>query len=375
MSECEKHRAFLYDRGGERRIGELFPLTQVRWGRVRDDTSAGNIFMRTPDPACEKMIADIEPHRHELMIYRGNERVWEGPITRTDEIGRQLEIDAKDITHYLNRTIMRKGYDNAYPRIGYATERLRKIITEEVARKEALDPPVNIIKNLIIVTHSKTAKTSRKTVPYEKYVYEELDSFAAKGGIDYTVVGRTLYINDTSDVFATGVRLTSADFDGDLAVAKYGMEASTRSAVTDGLGKWGAVGGNDDYYGEIELLHTIYDEDTSTATREAAAITTAEMVEQARRNMKGRYPVPLVVRVPEGATLRPSKADEIMDLLVPGTRFPIYSDGTYTQVSQEQKLDRLTVTENAQGERIAVTFSPAPGVTPWDDDGQTGSTQ
>lgn len=371
MSHCVRHRAYLFDRGGERRIGELSPLTSVRWGRVRDDTSIGHIFMRTPDPACQKMVAEIEPGRHELVIYRDEKRVWEGPITRTAETGVQIEVDARDITHYLNRTIMHNAYSNAYPRIGYATERMRKIITTELARKEALDPPINVLPHLRISTNKSTTKTSRKTVKFEKYVFEELDSLAAKGGIDYTVVGRALYINSVKDVIGEGPSLTSADFDGDLSVTAYGMETATVSAVTDGLGKFGVFGGVDPYYGEIELLHTIYDEETTTAQREAEAVTAAEMKSQARRNMSGRYPTPIIVRVPENSTLRPGRADDIIDNLVPGVRFPIVSDKTYRQVTQVQKLDRVTFEENAQGERISVTFSPAPGSTPWDDSGET----
>jgi hypothetical protein len=371
MSGCSLHRAFLFDRGGERRIGELGPLTQVRWGRSRDDTSIGNVFIRTPSSECGRVIAEAEPGRHELVIYRAGVRVWEGPITRTDENGTHIEVDAKDITHYLNRTIMRQGYDNSYPKIAYATERVRKIITQEVGRKEALSPPVNIIKHLRITTHKKTAKTSRRTVPYEKYVFEDLDTLAAKGGIDYTVVGRALIVNDVEDIIGEGPTLSSADFDGEISIGGYGMETATRSAVTDGLGKWAATGGIDAYYGEIELLHTIYDEDTSTAERVADHVTTAEMTSQAKRNMSGRYPTPFVIRVPEGSTLRPQRADEIMEYLIPGVRFLINSDKTYRKMKQIQKLDRMVVQEDAAGERISLTFSPAPGTTPWDDSGET----
>lgn len=374
MGKCTNHRAFLYDRGAERRIGELAPLTNVRWTRARDDTSIGNIFVRTPDRDCASVVAEIEPGRHELVLFRDDVRVWEGPIVRSAETGVSIEVDAKDVTHYMNRTIMRSGYNNAYPRIGYATERIRKILATELARKEALDPPINVLPHLRITTHSKTAKTSRKTFPYEKYVFEDLDSLAAKGGIDYTVVGRALYVNDVQDIIGQGPKLTSADFDGDITVSAYGMETATYSAVTDGLGKWAAHGGTDPYYGEIELLHTIYDEETTTAQREADNVTKAEMAAQARRNMSGRYPTPIIIRVPENSTLRTERANEIMDYLIPGVRFPIASDKTYRKVTQVQKLDRVTVEENEAGERIGVTFSPAPGTTPWDDSGETSST-
>lgn len=371
--KCTSHRAYLFDRGGERRIAELTGLRNVRWGRTRDDMSVGNIFLQTPDRDCAQVVAQIEPMRHELVIYREGQRVWEGPVVRTNETGSVIEVDARDITQYLNRTIMRSGYNNSYPKIGYATERLRKIITTEVARKESLDPPVNIIKYMVVTTHKKTAKTSRKTVPYEKYVYEEMDSLAAKGGIDYTVIGRSLIINDVNDVIGQGPTLSSSDFDGDLSVSLYGMETATRNAVTDGLGKWGAFGGVDDYYGEIELLHTIYDEETTTAQREAENVTVAEMAAQARRNSSGRYPTPILIRVPEGSTLRSSKATEIMEYLVPGVQFLIRSDKTYRKVAQVQKLDSVTVEEDGTGERVNVTFSPAPGTTPWDDSGETST--
>lgn len=371
MSHCHRHRAFLFDRGGERRIGELGPLSQVRWGRRRDDTSEGNIFLRSPDSGCQKICAEIEPGRHELVIYRANQRVWEGPITRYADDGDSIEVDARDITHYLNRTIMRAGYSNAYPKVGYATTRIQKIITAELARKEALDPPVNVIKFMQVRTHKKTARTTRRTTPYEKYVFEELDSLAARGGIDYTVVGRALYINDVNDNIGEGPTLSSGDFDGPLTMSLFGMETATYSAVTDGLGKWGAHGGTDAYYGQIELLHTIYDEETTTAQREADAITKAEMASQAQRNFSGRYPTPMLIRVPEGSSLRSDRADDLMDVLIPGVRFPIYSDKTYRKVTQVQKLDRLVVTEDASGERVSATFSPAPGTTPWDDSGET----
>jgi hypothetical protein len=62
-----------------------------------------------------------------------------------------------------------------------------------------------------------------------------------------------------------------------------------------------------------------------------------------------------------------------MDFLVPGVRFLIRSDKTYRKVTQVQKLDRLVVEETGEGERISVTFSPAPGTTPWDDSGETAA--
>jgi hypothetical protein len=371
MTGCTRHRAYIYDRGAERRIGELFPLTQVAWNRIRDDTSTGVVFAEQPDRRCHEMISEIEPSRHELVIYRNGERVWEGPIVRTAEKGRQIEVDARDVTHYLNRTIMRSPYNNAYPRIVYGTERLRVILTRELGRREAIEPPINVLPYMQIRTSDDSAKTTRNSLPFEKYVFEELDSMAWKSGVDYTVVGRRLFINDVHDNIGEGPPLSEADFDGDLVVTKYGMETATYSAVTDGQGRYGGFGGIDSYYGLIELLHTSFEEGESATTAEAP--TTAELVGQARRNIAGRYPTPTVLRVPDGSTLNPDTAEKIMDLLIPGVRCPVQATRSYSQIKQTLKLDRVNFVETARGEAITVTMSPEPGNTPWEDEGETSA--
>ena len=366
---CTSTEAFIYDRGGEQRISRLWPLDSTRWERVRDDTSSARIVSRRPAAECRQSIANLEPMRHELVVFRNGERAWEGPITFTEEMGGTLEVQAKDVTHYANRTIMRSEYSNAYPKIDYAVKRLERIFLNEMARKEALTPPYNVLPYLDIRESATGAKTARKTLRYEKYVFEELDQMAAKSGIDYTVVGRSIIIWDTHESIGQGPRLTEADFDGDIAVTTYGMEAATVSAVTDGQGKYAKFGGLDDYYGEIELLHTSFDEGDSTHAAEAP--TTAEMAKQAQRNMSGRYPAPVVVRVPANTTMRKATVDKVFDLLVPGVRFDVRATRTYRQVEQEQKLDRVVFEETSKGEKVAVTLSPAPGTTPWDDSAET----
>ena len=110
---CTEHRAFLYDRGGENRISEIWPLQRCRWERVRDDVSTSNIFAPRPDPRCVEALKEIEPGRHEIVIYRDGKRVWEGPVTLTTEAGQSITIDSRDVGHYLGRTIMRSATGTA----------------------------------------------------------------------------------------------------------------------------------------------------------------------------------------------------------------------------------------------------------------------
>lgn len=367
---CTEHRAYLFDRGGEHRISEIWPLERVRWERVRDDVSGANLYSPLPDPACHAALGTIEPGRHEIVVFRNGQRMWEGPVTLTTEQGRGITIDARDVAHYCGRTIMRSAYNNAYPKITQATERLEYIIRHELARKENLDPGVNVVANLDVRTHKKTAKTSRSTKAYQSYVLDEMEAMAWRGGIDYTVIGRRIVINDVDDNIGEGPMVTEADFFGEIAITTYGMELATRSAVTDGMGHWGAFGGNDPFYGEVELLHSSYDEDAENAS--ATEMTKKEMVAQAKRNMSGRYPAPVILRVPQNSTLTAEAVENLLDFLVPGVRFPVRATNSFRQLEQVQKLDRVVFEETEKGEKVNVTFSPAPGATPWDNEGETG---
>lgn len=354
MIGCEIHTAFVYDRGGTSRVGQILPLTQVTWERKRDDISIANVRTSNPGAQCRSMLANVAPGRHELVIFRGGERVWEGPITRIGYYHDHVEIEARDVFHYAYRTIMRSAYDNAYPNIGSTVVRAKTIMTAELARKEALDPPVNVLPYLTTYEMAGDAQTSRSTVAYENTVYGDIDSMAQYSGMDYTVVGRRVLIFDTHTVFYTTPMVTEADFLGEAVVTVYGMELATHAAVFSSMGNvYGLSGANDPYYGEWEILDSAYDEDGTDAP------TVAALTSQAQRNLAGRLPAPLVVRVPDNSTLNPSGALRMVDL-IPGARVPLRATLTTVQVTQQQKLDNVTVTENGDsGETIQVTLSPA----------------
>lgn len=359
------HRAFIYDKGGQVRLGELEGFERVRWSRVRDDISEATIFPFTPSTACCDLLSNTQVGRHELVLYRGEHRVWEGPLTLATFRGQKVELDAKDVMWYANRTIMHAAYSNAYPNVAYVTDRAANILRVELARKEALDPPINVVDFIDVRTNSDTARTTRSTKAYQKYVWEELDEMAAKAGLDYTVVGRRIVLWDTHDTIGQTQMMTERDFLDDVIVTVYGAELATYAAVTDGDGHWGAFGGIDAYYGEVELLATAYDEN-----QPAGSVTTpteAELRSQAQRNLAGRYPVPTIVRVPDGASLNPNRAALAFEELVPGIAIPLRVTNSCRPTQQLQKLDKVVVEQGPDGETIQVTMSPFPGTTPWDD--------
>lgn len=357
------HTAFIYDRGGATRMFPVHNMAEVKWGRVRDDISDANIKISAANCFTQAdELSQIEAERHELVIFRGRERPWEGPITRISMDSGMMQIHAQDVMHYGSRTVMQSAYNNAGSKAAPAIDRIKAILTAELTRKEAMEqaafpgaglPSYNVLPHIVYHQTPTDARTSRSTPKMQKTVWEELDDMAAKGGIDYTVIGRAIHVWDTSKSLGQTRTVTETDIQEKIVATMYGMDLATRAVVTDGEGNYGEAGGVDPYYGLSENLETAYDENEDTAPP-----TENEMASQAVRNLVGRNPSPLILRVPEGSTLNPSGVLTIGDL-VPGVFIPLRAKILIRTFQQMQKLDRMTVTETAKGETITVTMSPA----------------
>ena len=360
---CETHTCFIYDRGGVERIGVLDGITRVQWSRERDEVTTASVTIgQRRSTQCDMTIGLLASGRHELVIFRGGVRVWEGPIVHLEYRRERAVVTARDVSHYLNRMIMKGEYNNSYPNISSVVERMYRIIRAESVRFEAQVPPINIRKYVTAHRNPNDAGTSSHTLPYHSNVYEHLENLASRGGLDYTVIGRAIHLWDVRNpaLGQTSV-LTEEDFIGDTVITEYGMDLCTVAAMTDGRGGYGQVGQADPFYGLVEMVETAYEEESGKAWDEEAGAeppSEAEMRSQAQRMI--RIPPPLVVRVPENSTLNP-KGTLAINELVPGIFIPLQASLPGRTVSQMQKLDTLTVTETAdEGEEVQVSLSPAP---------------
>jgi hypothetical protein len=372
---CESTQIKVMDRGGGVALFDIVPYLTLKYTRVRDDISTCNITVSTDDVDCCSNLAKLEAGRHEILILRNGVRVWEGPVTRIGYSSSMVEIEARDCWHYVYRTILQAEYNNTYPRTDYAVQRAQIILENELGRGwETVDPPINVVPFLDVRVEVDSATTSRLTLPYEKTAWEEIDDMAARSGIDYTCVGRSLILFDTDYVLGRTVPMSDADFDGEIIVTQYGMNLCTYSAVTDGQGGWSASKIDEDYYGPWEMLETSYTLQDAIQCSESTSKSDAldEMREQTVRNLSNRYPSPVVVRVPDNSRLNPDTGLNIDDL-VPGVRIPLAATQTCRKVTQEQKLDKVTFTLEGNDEVITVVMSPAPGTITVDEAGSGDS--
>lgn len=364
------HTAFIYDRGGKKRIDQLLDIFSIKWERGRDEISQAELVIL--GDACSEqanLLSSLRTHRHELVIFRGKDRVWEGPLHRLASHSDRFVIVAKDVLSYLDYTPMTKTWDNSYPNITTVTGRMEEIIEYELSHGrnqtsgttvipipawESLTPPINVLPYLNVHHWPNEARTSARTVPYEMNVYEHLANNARSSGIDFTTVGRAIHIWDTSRNLGRIQQLTEADFLSEVILTEYGSDHVQSSYVVGQEGLYGQAINveNLDYYGPWTQIHNAYNEESTDAP------TQAELNSQASRNLSGRSPAPVEVRVPDNSGLLLSDTLTI-NQLVCGVQVPLLATLNARRMSQLQKLDHVVVTETSEGETVQVTLTPA----------------
>lgn len=394
------HKAFIYDRGGMRRVDELTDLSMVRWERTRDGVSEATIRLEGESCARQRQVLNtISTHRHELVLFRGRDRVWEGPLHRIANNATNAEVVAKDVLAYANATPLTQVWDSttAGTASTIMSERLHEMFLYEMANShdqfvlaspendaavaelvaeygyvavptmtpapgwivtvkgwEELDPPANVLPYLTVPHWPNEAGTSAKTLPFEMGLGQALASAGRTSGIDFTTIGRAIYIWDVSRSLGRLRTLTEADFYSKLILTEYGADHAQSAYV---VGQEGAFGSalnpqNLGYYGPWTTIYTAYNEEGTIAP------TQAELDSQSRRNLNGRSPAPIEVRVPDNSGIVLSE-DLTINMLVCGVQVPLLAVVNGRQVSQMQKLDHVTVIETGEQETVQVTLTPA----------------
>jgi hypothetical protein len=276
------YRVYVYDRGALDRIGEIAPIQTLTWQRVRDDISVANLTTAGFGPDCCDMLSELHCMRHELVIFRDGVRVWEGPLTRIAYQSDSVSIEAKDVMQYIYRRICREGYSDIYPHMQSIITRVSSLLITTLER----DDP-NVLQYLTRFDRSDDAKEARFLHPYQKTVWEEIDDMAANAGLDYTVVGRRIMYWDTHNVIGRLPVLNDGDFLDSPIITEYGMSLATFTAATDGYGNVGVAGGEDFYYGSVELLASSYSSSVPPADTEGgqfAAINKQRVAAEAHYN-------------------------------------------------------------------------------------------
>jgi hypothetical protein len=371
MEGCiTRHTVLIHDRGGNRKVDQISQVSSVEWDRRLIERSAATVTLNAAACSAQaELLSKIEPRRHEVVIFRGNDRVWEGPIVDAAFKRGGLTLTAKDVTEYVAHTPVSKDWIASSAGTDLVTDRLADILEYELTtpysvnvgtgatptmqtfpRWETIAPPANVLP--FLEARVGTTRTNAQVLAFQMAVMDHVQDFATLNQVLYTVVGRKILLWDPSDTIGRLKTLTAADFTGDIDVYADGTEldvighiSGARTAGSSMAGV-GSAGSADPFYGVWTRVASSSGETNPTA---------ASLNGQAANVIAGRAPVPLDIRVPDGSGLRLGR-DLTVNQLVPGVLAPIRATLNYKEVSQVQRLSKVTVKEDAGKENVQVTF-------------------
>lgn len=353
--------------GAIRYYTELTGITSLSWERVLDEFSEARIRFRPRlgDDCCGKLrpIVDdrgrllepgIWPWAMELAIYRDGELVWMGPIFSIDETVQPdestdfIQITARDFLAWLDRRTIHndiyftdQDYDLA-------------VIAERIVR-DAFEPDdPGVLAHLQVSMSGRTSKHSIRR--WENRSSEELRQIA-RGGLDYTSVGRAIIIGSPNrDPAVPTTTLQAKDFQSGIEIRVVGSEAATAGVAVGSVpeGSDPDVPPSKQYYGGADPFFGLI-ESWSTAD---GANNDDFLLWVAKQRVAEGNPPPHTLSVPADSSLNP-EAPVSIHQLVPSTYFTLLISGTCRRLAQYMRLSHLRVTwEAGQPEKVGVTFIP-----------------
>lgn len=328
-------------RDGLGNIGFL-DASSILWRRLLDDSSTAQIKIDLAggDTECCELAGRLRTWGHQIRISRDGLVVWEGPIVHL-EYGRDtLYVDARDVSAWLGRRVIRSVLDFR------AKTDLSEIARQLIEHGFQRDDP-NVM-NYLSIEEAKIKGERYYGLDEPKYVLDELNELA-RTGIDYTVIGRRIAVFPELSTNSLPV-LRQDDFLDELRVVEDGLGGATYAQVR-GSGVTGHFGGTSEFYGLLEraaIEDNILDETTANLRAEAI--------------VEAGNPVPLYVSTPGVARLA-CTAPVGINQLVPGIRVPVTLDVGEVCRSVSTTMRLLTVDVNVTNDEETVSVELAlPGL-------------
>jgi hypothetical protein len=338
---CSTHRAAIYDRCESAKVADLDDIIQVRWERVLDGHSEAIVEIGRNGSCC-KALDRIRTWRHELVIWRGNEQVWSGPLIMNEFGVSSTVLRARDRWAWLDAHAIRRDMEIS----GDYTDVAVELLEHALAHPDGSQDETCILP--FLDARATGVWTDVEYKAYQRSMGAELRNLA-RGPLNATFIGRRLVLFGPYPLSTTAV-LQDKDFLDDITVVEDGFSYASRVIVV-GEGVIASCGGTDPYYGLVERIIT---DNTITTERAARALACAELSTASQP--------PVVVSVPSGAQLSPEAPVTISEL-IPGVEVPVWSKRTCREVNQRLVLTRLVVEETHAGERVLVTLAPGNSLT------------
>lgn len=341
-----RNEAWLYMKGGQVPIAPIEGPSSIEWNRVLNDVSDAAIDIPTGQHGeCCSVYGKIGTWGHEVVIFRDDQRVWEGPLTNIKWRRGGVSLIAQDQLGRSKKTAVDQSIVHPEPGFFAVDE-----FWDDVGRTFAAQDP-NVLAHRLRLGVSTGPKVTRDVKVYGGYYYDQLLELV-KGGAMFTVVGRRILMwPSTTTIGITATLLPASHMSGEVEIEEDGMELSAGAIASNDEGLYGVGAGSavDAFYGLVETL---------IASSETGVTSLAATAGDWR---KGHYPAPLRVNLPADSVLS-CEAPFGMEELIPGTLVPVkIEEGICKSVLSTHQLTSVKVTQDASGEKVSVTLDSASG--------------
>lgn len=342
------NRAFIYDKDGTRKIDLLTNVTSLKWGRSLNSISEANVTVATGQHGdCCGLLGSIGTWGHSLVVTRNGMRTWEGPITDLEWSRGSVFIGAHDVLGWALKNVTDAARVTEAPGY-YAVDEL----ADDVYRVFTDHDP-NVWSHFTLLGGGTGPMVTRDVAAYGGDFADQFNEMV-KAGANFTTVGRRIIVWPNTTIMARLPTLYPLKWiSGDVKVRERGLDLSVRTIGVNDKGESGVAPGSvsvHPFYGQIE------DVVSSEAADSAALSVVAEQYREAH------FPAPLSVEVPAGSVLSCDAPYDIRELVAGAMVDVKIDEGLCRKVEQTQQLSSLEVTQDKDGERVAITVAPVSGV-------------
>lgn len=348
-----KNRAMIYSRGGATDLLALKKLSDLQWGRSRNAFSTAQVTV-TADDAGFGALEDVHTWAHELVIFRDDERVWEGPIRYIDRGQGDCILYGVDVLGWLAKR--RVSMDR---RLGDGVT--ASVIDEmELSLTRALTPDdPNVLSHRLVAHDPAELQVSRDVRAGSGFYSDDFTGMAGTGAY-FTVLGRMVIIwpeqliMGRTETLQPELHTTSAPRvveDGDALATTYTAvdqddRIRTKIASSSDVN---ATTGVSTYYGRHDGLITVSESSNTTFLDGLATFALGDT-----------FPAPVSIVMAGDTALKPNAPMRISEL-VPGMIVPVEYTRAGARISGTMVIDSMKVQQGAGAESVSVTLQ-APSI-------------
>lgn len=338
-----RYHAVIAERGG-RELDEV-PFSSLRYGRALDDMTSASAAVpaTTTGTRVARRIGSVDAFEHELVIYRGEEVGWLGPLRQPTWTPSGVGLEAMDVFEWFERRKL--PVDRTFTQVDLA-----EIFASLIDDAMAPDPSPGIVVQPrptgILGDRAVLASANRMAAD----ALREL----ARNGVDFTVIGRTVRCGGEEVGAASLGPLLNQHFvfsDSTPQVVGAGEYLATEATVTGatqpsrGASLSATAGGVDERLG---LVQRVFNE---SAIADLDSLGHAALT---RWEMLGRTPYFVT------GVLRDSAPG--LDALVPGAVADVDITVGAKRVERRMRLSKVNVTvtnsEAGMAETVRVELIP-----------------